>query len=68
MWSSAARKGLVKLQLVQNRAARLALHYNQRDNINTMHASLSWLIVQERLTASLHLFLRNMNVLKIPNS
>jgi hypothetical protein len=38
LWSSAARKDLVKLQLAQNRVAR---HCNQRANINTMHASLS---------------------------
>ena len=60
LWSSAARGDLVKLQLVQNRVAPLALHCNQKTDINTMHASLSWLRVKERLTAS-H------NVLKIPN-
>ena len=47
VWSSAARKDLVKLQLAQNRAAHLALHCNQRADINTMHASLSWLRVVE---------------------
>ena len=51
MWSSAARKYIIKLQLAQNRAAHLALHCNQRVDINTMHASLSWLRVEERLTA-----------------
>ena len=66
IWSSAAKKDLVKLQLAQNRAARLALHCNQRANINTMHASLSWLRVEERLTASLLVFIRNI-VLEIPN-
>jgi hypothetical protein len=66
MWSSAARKDLVKLQLAQNGAAHLALHCNQRANINTMHDSLPWLWVEERLTATL-LFIRNIYVLKIPN-
>jgi hypothetical protein len=52
MWSSAARRDyyyyyLVKLQLDQNRAACLALHCNQRADINTMHASLSWLRVED---------------------
>ena len=65
VWSSAARKYLVKLQLAQNRAAHFALHCNQRANINNMHASLSWLRVEERLTASLLVFIRNI-VLKIP--
>ena len=66
VWSSAAKTILVKLQLAQNRAARLALHCNQRDIINTMHASLSWLRVEERLTVSLLVFIRN-NVLGIRN-
>ena len=68
IWSCAAKKHLVKLQLAQNRAARLALHCNQRADINAVHASLYWLRVEERLTASLLLFIRNINVLKIPNS
>jgi hypothetical protein len=65
VWSSAARKDLVKLQLTQNRAARLALHCNQRADINTMHTSLSWLRVEERLTASL-LFLNCKKLLTFP--
>jgi hypothetical protein len=64
VWSSAARKDLVKLQLAQNRAARLALNCNQRDDINTMQASLSWLRVEERLAAH---YGDSNNVLKIPN-
>ena len=46
LWSSAARKDIVRLQLAQNRVARLALHCNQRADINTTHASLSWLRVE----------------------
>ena len=65
LWSNAAR--INQPQLAQNRAARFALNCNQRADINTMQASLSWLRVEERLTASLLIFIRNMNVLKIPN-
>jgi hypothetical protein len=54
-----------KTAAAQNRAACPVLHCNQRTNINTMHASLSWLKVGERLTATL-LFIRN-TVLKNPN-
>jgi hypothetical protein len=61
--SSVAKKNLVKLPLAQNRVARLALHCNQGANINTMHASLSWLTVEEILTETL--FIRNI-VLEIP--
>ena len=67
VWSSSARKDLVKLQLAQNRVAHLALHSNQKAVINIIHASLSWLRVKERLTASLLLFIRNINVLEITN-
>ena len=67
IWSSSAKKYLVKLQLAQNRAARLALHCNQRANINTMHSSLYCLKVEERLTASLLVFIRNIDVLEITN-
>jgi hypothetical protein len=59
------KKNLVKLQLAQNRAARLTLHRNQRANMNTKHASLSWLRVEERLMESLLVFIRN-NVLENP--
>ena len=53
VWSSAARKYLVKLQLAQNRVAHLALHCNQKADINTIQATLSWLRVEKRLTMSL---------------
>jgi hypothetical protein len=59
MWSGATKKDLKgKLQLVQNRAARLALGCTQRANINNMHVTLSWLKVEERLTSSLLVFMR----------
>ena len=52
VWSSAARKDLVKLQLAQNRAACLALHCNQRaDKKYYIYASLSCLRAEERLIA-----------------
>ncbi|KAK6320212.1 hypothetical protein J4Q44_G00093190 [Coregonus suidteri] len=48
IWSSAAKQYLAKMHLAQNRAARLALNCTNRTNINNMHASLSWLRVEER--------------------
>jgi hypothetical protein len=62
---------LAKLQLAQNRGARLAFHCNVRANINNMHASLSWIRVEERLTALLlkkkrsYVKLDHDNVLKV---
>ena len=40
VWSSAARKYLVKLQLAQNRVARFALNCNQRADINTRETGM----------------------------
>jgi aminoglycoside phosphotransferase len=63
IWSSAS-----KLQLAQNRVARPALNCSCRTNINNinMHASLSSLRVDKRLTASLVL-IRNITVTEIPD-
>lgn len=49
VWASAAKKDLDKLQVVQNRAARLALACPFRTNVNSMHHQLSWMKVNERL-------------------
>ena len=61
IWSSAAKKDLLKLQLAKNRAARFGLYCNHGANIN-MHASLSWLSVQETLTALLLVSITNINI------
>ena len=45
VWSGATKKDLGKLQLAQNRAARLALDV-QRGNINNMLVNISWLKVE----------------------
>jgi hypothetical protein len=47
-WSSAAEKDLAKLQLAQNRVAHLAFNCTCITNISNMHASLSWLKVDEK--------------------
>ncbi len=57
MWSSAAKKELHKLQLAQNRAARLVLRCSYRTNVITMHKRLSRLTVESRLLISLLSFL-----------
>ena len=59
IWSSASKQELSKLQLAQNRAARLALHCSVRSSVDAMHARLSWMRVDERLACSLILFLNN---------
>ena len=49
--------------LSQNRAAQLTLGCTQRANINNMHFNLSWLKVAERLTSSLLVFMRVIDML-----
>lgn len=49
IWSSASEKHLKKLQIVQNRAARLVLHYQFQASVADMHRKLSWLLVKDKL-------------------
>ena len=63
VWSGATKKDFGKLQLAQNRAPRLALGCTQRAKMNHMHVNLSWLKVEERLTSSLLLFMRDIDML-----
>ena len=60
--SGATKKDLGKLQLAQNRAARLPTGCTQRANINNMHVNISWLKVEKRLTSSLLLLMRGINM------
>jgi hypothetical protein len=53
-----------KLQLVQKKAARISLTYIYMVDKCQQHA---WLKVEERLTASLLVFVRGIDVLKVPN-
>ena len=46
IWSSAAQKHIKKLQIAQNRAARLVLNCSFRTNVDKMHKQLSWLTVE----------------------
>ena len=56
VWSAATKVELSKLQLVQNRAARLCLHCSTRTNVAYMHAQLTWLSVEQKLNCSLLMF------------
>jgi hypothetical protein len=67
VWSGVTKKDLGKLQLAQNRAARLALGCTWRANINNMHVNLSWLKVEERWTSSLLLFMIGIDMLNAPS-
>ena len=69
VWSGAAKKHLSKLQIAQNKAARLALHcpMGVRQSTERLHARLSWLRVEERLACNLMGFFRNICYSKQPN-
>jgi hypothetical protein len=70
VWSCAAKKDMGQLQFVQNKAARISLRCTWRESVSNMHVSLSFLNVEERLTATLLVFVRGvmkMNVMKVPN-
>ena len=60
VWSAATKENLNRLQLAQNRAARLALRCPSRTNVNEMHKTLSWMTVDQRLVYSLTTFLFNL--------
>ena len=55
------------MQLAQNRAAQLALKSTRRANVTDMHVNLSWLKVEERLTSSLLVFMRGIDLLNAPS-
>lgn len=59
IWSSATRQDLDELQLTQNRAAHLTLCCSGGSSVEWMHAALSWIKVDQRLTRSLVTFLFN---------
>lgn len=69
IWSGADKKHLSKLQIAQNKAARLALHcpVGVRQSTESLHASLSWLRVEERLACNLVSFFRNICHSKQPS-
>jgi hypothetical protein len=67
VWSGATKSDVGKLQLAQNRAARLALKSTRRAHINDMHVNLSWLKVEERFTSTLHVFVRGVDKLNVPS-
>lgn len=66
VWSNATVDMIRKLQMIQNRAARIVLRCKYRTKVVTMHKSLNWLFVKERLICSLLVFIRNISVTKTP--
>ena len=68
IWSSATKLDLGKLQIAQNKAARLALGCPYRTSIIYMHENLNWLMVEQKLSVSLLMLLRNIISTNKPSS
>lgn len=65
IWGFGDQFYIGKLQLAQNRAehiAHIALRCIWRASVNDRHVNLSWLKVEERLTASLLVYVRGVDV------
>ncbi|XDV11531.1 hypothetical protein PO909_000447 [Leuciscus waleckii] len=59
IWSSATQGHLKKLQIVQNRAARVALGCSFRSSVDKMHTCLGWIKVEDKLNISLLCYMHN---------
>lgn len=66
VWSNTSLGNIRKLQLVQNKAARVALSCGIRTNVVKMHEYLSWFEVKHKLLYSLMVFIRNVITTKTP--
>ena len=66
MWASASKGELAKLQVAQNRVARLVLGCSVRTSVDKMHSRLQWLKVEKRLVASTVTFFNNTMRTKTP--
>ena len=68
VWSSANSGELKKLQVAQNRAARLVLGCSMRTNVAVMHESLAWLTVQNRLNSNTLILFKSVLTNNVPVS
>lgn len=66
VWSSASKGLIRKLQVAQNKAARLVLGCSSRSNVTRMHESLQWLNVESRLLANVLIFFHKVNQTQTP--
>jgi len=66
VWSNTSSTNIKKLQVIQNKAARVALSCGFRSNVDKMHEILLWFKVKNRLVYSLMVFLYNVITHKTP--
>ena len=69
LWSNADKKDIIKLQVAENKAARLALGYNYYSRAPTkpMYERQLWLTVEQKVATSLVSLVRNICTNKKPN-
>ena len=66
IWSNTTESNLNRLQVAQNKAARLVLQCSYRTSVSTMNNELAWLSVKGRLHYSLLCFTKNIITSKAP--
>ena len=66
IWSNTSETNLNRLQVAQNKAARLVLQCPYRTRISTMYNDLVWLSVRKRLNYSLLCFVKTIIINKTP--
>ena len=66
IWSNTTESNLNRLQVAQNKAARLVLQCPYRTRVSTMNNELVWLSVKSRLHCLLLCFIRNIITTKNP--
>lgn len=66
IWSSTSGSSLNRLQVAQNKAARLVLQCPYQTNVSTMNDRLAWLSVKCRVQYSLIYLMKNIITTKTP--
>lgn len=66
MWSNTKENNLKRLQVAQNKAARIVLQCPYRTRVSTMNSQLAWLSVKCRLHYSLVCFIKTIIITKTP--
>lgn len=66
VWSSASSSHLKKLQVAQNKAARLVLGCSSRTSVAEMHERLAWLVVKHRLFVNMLVYFHRIINIRIP--
>lgn len=66
VWSAASNCLLRRLQVAQNKAARLVLACSSRTSVAEMHGRLDWLMVKHRLSANILTYFHGINNTQTP--